>query len=155
MKRIAVFPGSFDPVTKGHESVVRRALPLFDEVIVAVGVNAGKNALFSAEKRMQMLSQVFRGEPKIRMDAYEGLTVDYCKKMNARYILRGMRTVADFEFESSIAQMNRALAPEIETVFMLTEPSLSMINASIVRDIYKNGGDVTPFLPEGLNLDLH
>lgn len=152
MKKIAVFPGSFDPPTRGHESVIRRALPLFDEIIIAVGENPEKQGYFPVEKRIIWLNTIFSGESKIRVERYHGLTVDFCKQQAAGYILRGLRTSADFEFERSIGQMNRALVPGIETIFLLTEPEFSMISSSIVRDIHKNGGDVSGFVPEGVQL---
>lgn len=146
-KRTALFPGSFDPITIGHESVIRRALPLFDEIIIAIGVNSAKNYFFPLEKRVAWINQVFHKEPKVRVVNYTGLTIDCCKKENAQYILRGLRTSADYEFERSIAQMNRAMAPEIETVFLQSLPELSAINSTIVRDIIRNGGDVKAFVP--------
>ena len=151
-KRIALFPGSFDPITKGHENILRRALPLFDEIIIAIGKNSSKQSYFTIEQREKWIKQVFAGEPKVRIETYTGLTIDFCKKMNARYILRGLRTSADFEFEKSIAQNNNVMAPEIETVFILPIPELSAINSTIVRDIIRNGGDASPFVPKGINL---
>ena len=151
MKKTAVFPGSFDPVTKGHESIIKRALPLFDEIIIAIGVNSQKNYLFPLEQRKKWLKQIFVNEPKIRVETYEGLTVNFCRKTNAGFILRGLRTSADFEFERSIAQMNKAMADNIETIFIVGNPGLSAINSTIVRDIIRNGGDASQFLPEGLN----
>ncbi len=152
MSKIAVFPGSFDPITKGHESIVLRTLPLFDEIIVAIGVNSVKKYLFDLDKRISLVEQVFKNEPKVRVDSFEGLTVDYCKKNKANYILRGLRTSADFEFERSIAMINKTMLDDLETIFILTTPELSAINSTIVRDIYRNGGDVSPFVPEGLEL---
>jgi pantetheine-phosphate adenylyltransferase len=152
MKRIAVFPGSFDPVTIGHESILRRALPLFDEVIIAIGINSNKTYYFPLEKRLAWLKQVFRNEPKISVTSFSGLTVDFCKANHAPYILRGIRTAADFEFEKAIAQMNKAQAPEIETVFILPVAELSAINSTIIRDIVRNGGDVSQFVPAGISL---
>lgn len=152
MNKIAVFPGSFDPITKGHESIVLRTLPLFDEIIVAIGVNSTKKYLFDLERRVEMVKTVFKNEPKVRVDSFEGLTVDYCKQHNANYILRGLRTSADFEFERSIAMINKTMLQDLETIFILTTPELSAINSTIVRDIYRNGGDVSPFVPEGLEL---
>jgi pantetheine-phosphate adenylyltransferase len=152
MKRIALFPGSFDPITKGHENILRRALPLFDEIIIAIGKNSSKQSYFTIEQREKWIHQVFSNEPKVRIETYSGLTIDFCKKMNARYILRGLRTSADFEFEKSIAQNNNVMAPEIETIFILPIPELSAINSTIVRDIVRNGGDASPFVPKGINL---
>ena len=152
MKKIAVFPGSFDPFTIGHEAIVRRALNLFDEVIIAVGANALKKSFYLLETRETMIKKVFQHESKIKVDHYEGLTVDYCKKIGAGYIIRGLRTSADFEFERAIAQVNKVMAPGVETVFLLTVPEHSHINSSIVRDIIKNGGDASPFLPLSINI---
>jgi pantetheine-phosphate adenylyltransferase len=152
MKRIALFPGSFDPITKGHENILRRALPLFDEIIIAIGKNSSKQSYFTIEQREKWIKQVFANEPKVRIETYTGLTINFCKKMNARYILRGLRTSADFEFEKSIAQNNNVMAPEIETIFILPIPELSAINSTIVRDIVRNGGDASPFVPNGINL---
>lgn len=152
MKNLAVFPGSFDPITKGHESIVRRAAVLFDEIVIAIGINATKEYYFPIEKRIEWLNKVFANEPKVKIEKYEGLTIDFCKKINAKYILRGLRTSADFEFERGIAQMNRAMMHEIETVFFLTTPELSAINSTIVRDILKNGGDISQFVPKEVDL---
>jgi len=152
MKKTAVFPGSFDPFTVGHESIVRRALSMFDEIIIAVGANALKKSFYSVETRKAMISKVFTGEPRVRIDHYEGLTVDFCLKHNAGFILRGLRTAADFEFERAIAQVNKAMAPGIESVFMLTTPEHTPINSTIVRDIIRSGGDASMFVPTSINL---
>jgi pantetheine-phosphate adenylyltransferase len=152
MKKIAVFPGSFDPFTIGHEGIVRRALGIFDEIIIAVGANALKKSYYSVETRKRMISAVFRDEPRIRVDHYEGLTVDYCKKYGAGFILRGLRTAADFEFERAIAQVNKAMASNIESVFLLTVPEHSHINSTIVKDIIRSGGDASQFVPSSINL---
>jgi pantetheine-phosphate adenylyltransferase len=152
MKRIAVFPGSFDPFTIGHEGIVRRALSLFDEIIIAVGANALKKSYYPLEVRKAMISKVFKDEPRITVDHYEGLTVDYCRDKGAGYLLRGLRTSADFEFERAIAQVNKALISEIESVFLLTVPEHTSINSSIVRDIIRSGGDASIFVPAAINL---
>ena len=152
MNKTAVFPGSFDPFTVGHESVVRRALPLFDTIIIAVGVNALKQSFFTPEKRMEMIRDVFAGEAKVEVDQYEGLTVDYCRSKGAKYLLRGLRTSADFEFERAIAQLNKSMYPEVESVFLLTLPEHTPINSSIVRDILRYGGDAKNFLPKKIDL---
>ena len=152
MKTIAVFPGSFDPITKGHESIVKRALPLFDEVIVAIGVNSEKKYFYSLEQRVEWIGKVFEGEAKVRVEKYEGLTMDFCEKQQAQFVLRGLRSSTDFEFEKGIAQMNKALAPEIDTVFLLSTPELSAINSTIVRDIIRNGGDASQFVPDSISL---
>lgn len=152
MKKIAVFPGSFDPFTIGHEAIVIRALSLFDEIIIAVGANALKKSYYSLETRKEMISQVFKNEPRISIDHYEGLTVDYCRKHGSSYILRGLRTAADFEFERAIAQVNRAMAQDIESVFLLTAPEHTSVNSTIVRDIIRSGGDASRFVPASVNL---
>lgn len=152
MERIAVFPGSFDPITKGHESIIKRALPMFDKIIVAQGVNSTKNYLFPLEQRLEWLKTIFKGESKIEVDQYQKLTVEYCKEKGANFILRGLRNSLDFNYEKNIAHMNQAMRNEIETVFLLTTPALAAINASIVREIYKNGGDINPFIPDAIHI---
>jgi pantetheine-phosphate adenylyltransferase len=152
MKRIAVFPGSFDPFTIGHEAIVTRALSLFDEIIIAVGANALKKSYYSLATRKTMISRVFKNEPRVKVDHYEGLTVDYCEKNGSKYILRGLRTAADFEFERAIAQVNRAMASDIESVFLLTVPEHTHVNSTIVRDIIRSGGDASKFVPASINL---
>jgi pantetheine-phosphate adenylyltransferase len=153
MEKTAVFPGSFDPITRGHDSVVRRALPLFDRIILAIGANPDKSPVFPLEKRIAWLESLYKDEPKIQVVVYSGLTVDFCRQMNAKYILRGLRTSADFEFERTIGLMNKAMYDEIETVFLLCDPAYAALSSSIVRDIIKNGGDVSNFVPEGMNLE--
>jgi pantetheine-phosphate adenylyltransferase len=156
MKKVAVFPGSFDPFTIGHEAIIRRALNLFDEIIIAVGNNAIKKNFYSLETRKEMIIKVFKSEPKVRVDHYEGLTVDFCKKNGAGFVLRGLRTSADFEFERAIGQVNKSLAPGIESVFLLTAPEHSFINSTIVRDIIRSGGDASKFVPAAINInDYH
>lgn len=150
MPNIAIFPGSFDPITKGHENIVRRALPLFDKIIVAVGHNADKKSLFSIEQRLGFIQKTFAGSPKIAVETYEGLTVEFCKKHNANFMLRGLRNSADFEFERNIASINKDLSANLETIFMCTELAYSHISSTVVRDVLRHGGDVTPFLPNAL-----
>lgn len=150
MERIAVFPGSFDPITKGHESIIRRAMPLFDRIIVAIGENAEKKSFFSLEQRMDWIKQVFVNEPAIEVKSYKGLTVDFCIASKAKFLLRGLRTSADFEFERSIGQINKNLNADVETVFLLTMPEHTALNSSIVRDILRNGGDPSQFVPEAV-----
>lgn len=152
MKKIAVFPGSFDPFTIGHEGIVIRALGLFDEIIIAVGANALKKSYFSLETRKEMIAKVFIGEPRVKVDHYEGLTVDYCIRKGAKYILRGLRTAADFEFERAIAQVNKALKSDVESVFLLTVPEHTPVNSTIVRDIIRSGGDASKFVPAAIDL---
>ncbi len=154
MKKVAVFPGSFDPITTGHESIIRRALPLFDKVIVAIGVNSSKQGFFPVEKRKTWIEQVFSGEKNIEVKTYKGLTIDFCKQEQAGYILRGLRTSADFEFERVIAQMNRAMNDQIETVFILSTPELSAVNSTVVRDIIRNGGDAGQFVPAAIRKEV-
>ncbi len=145
--RRAVFPGSFDPITNGHYDIIKRALPLFDEIIVAIGVNSDKKYMFSLEERKRFIEETFKDEPKIRVTTYEGLTTDYCFEVNAQFILRGLRNPADFEFEKAIAHTNRFLS-KIETVFLLTAASTSFISSSIVRDVIRNKGDYSKLVPE-------
>jgi pantetheine-phosphate adenylyltransferase len=150
MPGIAVFPGSFDPITRGHESIVQRSLPLFDTVIIGIGTNSTKSSMFPLEKRKQLLEQTFAGNPKIKIVDYATLTVDFCRQHGAHYIIRGLRSVTDFEYESNIARMNRMMAPEVETVFMISLPEFSAIHSTIVREIIKHGGDVSQFIPQGI-----
>ncbi|MGL4599200.1 MAG: pantetheine-phosphate adenylyltransferase [Bacteroidia bacterium] len=149
---IAVFPGSFDPFTKGHESIVRRALPLFDQIIIAIGINAEKKYMFSLEKREHWIRATFADTQKVRVENYMGLTVNFCRNVNAQYILRGLRNTVDLEFEKGIAQLNKTLANEIETVFMMPTLELSAINSTIIRDIVRNGGDASSFVPSVIDL---
>lgn len=142
----AVFPGSFDPITIGHVDIIQRALPMFDKIIIAIGKNADKKYMFSLEQRIQFIEQVFENHPKIEVQTYSGLTVDFCKQNEVNFILRGLRNPADFEFEKAIAQTNRKLE-NIETVFLLTSAETSFISSSIVRDILRNGGDANNFIP--------
>lgn len=149
MKR-AVFPGSFDPITLGHVDIINRALPLFDEIVVAIGVNAEKKYMFPLENRIQFIKNSFKETSKIKVDTYTGLTVDYAKQIEADFILRGLRNPADFEFEKAIAQTNRKLSG-IETVFLLTSAETSFISSSIVRDIIRNNGDISKLVPDSVN----
>lgn len=151
-KKIAIFPGSFDPITTGHEAIVHRAASLFDEIHVAIGINSKKQSLFSLEQRTAWLETMFADYPTVKVTHYQTLTVNFCKSIGAKYILRGLRNSVDFNYEKSIAQMNKALTPEVETVFLLTSPELSAINSSIVREIYINGGDISSFIPKSITL---
>jgi pantetheine-phosphate adenylyltransferase len=152
MSKIAIFPGSFSPFTIGHQSVIDRALPLFDKIVISIGINSEKTQSFSIDKRMQWIKDVYNNNPKIDVKQYKGLTVDFCKKENANYILRGLRDSHDFKFEKNIAHMNKELNPNIETIFIITPPKISHISSSIIRDIIKNGGDVSKFIPKEINL---
>ncbi|RZT00126.1 pantetheine-phosphate adenylyltransferase [Aquimarina brevivitae] len=149
--RRAVFPGSFDPITLGHYDIIRRGLTLFDEIILAIGVNADKKYMFSLEDRKKFIEEAFKDEPKISVKTYKGLTVDFCREQNANFILRGLRNPADFEFEKAIAHTNRKMS-EIETVFLLTSSGKSYISSSIVRDVIRHGGDVTGLVPDTVNI---
>ncbi len=152
MEKIALFPGSFDPFTIGHESIVKRALSLFDKIIIAIGYNANKKGFFPLEKRLLWIREVFEEEPKVTVDHYSGLTIDFCREMNAEYILRGIRTSADFEYERAIAQVNKQMMPGIESVFLLTYPEYTPVTSSLVRDIIRLGGDASKFLPNSPDL---
>lgn len=152
MERKAVFPGTFDPFTLGHESVVRKAIPLFDQIIVAIGKNSSKTAYFDLEKRVDWIRECFADTPSVVVDEFCGLTVDYCKHNGCNYILRGLRSAADFNYENPIAQMNHAMRPEVTTVFLVCEPQYAAINATIVREIHKSGGDISLFVPRSVKV---
>jgi pantetheine-phosphate adenylyltransferase len=151
MEKIAVFPGSFDPITLGHFDIIKRGIPLFDKIIVAIGVNADKKYMFSLEDRKRFIEESFADEPSIEVIVYEGLTIDLCKKMKAKFILRGLRNPADFEFEKAIAHTNRKLS-KIETVFLLTAANTSYISSSIVRDVLRNGGEYELLVPPAVRV---
>ncbi len=151
--RRALFPGSFDPITLGHYDIIKRGIHLFDEVIVAIGVNSEKKYMFSLEERKQFLEESFKNEPNVKVVDYTGLTIDFCKKVNAQFILRGLRNPADFEFEKAIAHTNRKLS-KIETVFLLTAAKTSFISSSIVREVIKNNGDYTVLVPDSVRVKL-
>ncbi|MET2985657.1 pantetheine-phosphate adenylyltransferase [Aureibaculum conchae] len=151
MKR-ALFPGSFDPLTLGHYDIIERGVKVFDEVVVAIGINAEKKYMFSLEKRKQFIEDAFKEFPKVKVVTYKGLTVDFCKEIDAKFILRGLRNPADFEFEKAIAHTNRDLAP-VETVFLLTSAKTSYISSSIVRDVIRNNGDYKILVPESVRVD--
>jgi pantetheine-phosphate adenylyltransferase len=147
----ALFPGSFDPITLGHYDIIKRSIPLFDEIVVAIGINAEKKYMFSLEDRKRFIEEAFADEPKISVVTYEGLTIDFCKKIKAQFILRGLRNPADFEFEKAIAHTNRRLS-KIETVFLLTAAKTSYISSSIVRDVIRNGGEYELLVPDSVRI---
>ncbi len=150
MTRTAVFPGSFDPLTLGHVDIIKRGLRIFDKIIIGIGNNGEKKYMFPLEMREQWIQKTFEDEHRIVVKSYQGLTVDFCKKMEANYLLRGLRNAADFEFEKAIAHMNAALVPEVETVFVLSDLKYGALSSSIVRDILRNGGNANQFLPEAI-----
>jgi pantetheine-phosphate adenylyltransferase len=155
MQRICLFPGTFDPVTLGHVDIIQRAIPLFDKIIVGVGINASKSPMFSPEQRLQWIDDIFKGQPTVEGAVYEGLTIDFCKKIGAKFILRGIRYVSDFEYEKTIADANRTMDPSIETIFLTGEPKYTSVASTIVRDIIRNGGNASPFLPDAVIKSIH
>jgi pantetheine-phosphate adenylyltransferase len=146
--KIALFPGSFDPVTKAHVDILKRSVNLFDKIYIGIGVNSTKKGFLSVEKREQMLRAVFENEPKVHIVAYEGLTINFCKEIGADYMIRGIRTVSDFEYEKAIAQMNHALEPSIESIFIVSKPGYSSISSTIVREILRYNGNAEQFIPK-------
>jgi len=148
MSRICLFPGTFDPLTLGHVDIINRALPLFDKIVVGIGSNVAKAPMFSAEQRVAWIEEIYKDDPRVKGAYYEGLTVHYCKKIHARFILRGIRYVSDFEYEKTIADANRTLDNSIETIFLTGEPKYTSVASTIVRDIIRNGGDASHFLPK-------
>ena len=152
MEKIAIFPGSFDPFTIGHEAVVKRAIQLFDKIIIAIGYNSAKSGFFPLEKRVKWIEAIFEKDSTVSVETYEGLTSEFCKKVNARFILRGLRTAADFEYERAIGQMNKMLNPDVETIFMLTKPEHSPISSTVVREVIRHGGDASQFVPKQIDL---
>lgn len=151
---IAVFPGSFDPITIGHEALVKRAIPLFDKIVVAIGVNDKKSYLFSLEQRLAWLEKVFENEPKVIISHYKGLTAHFCNEIGAEYLIRGLRNSSDFDYEKTISQLNFIIGKKLETMFLISEPAYSHISSTIVREIIKGKGDATPFLPKNLELPV-
>ncbi len=145
--KIALFPGSFDPITKAHVDILKRSLSLFDKIYIGIGENSSKKSFLSIEKRKEMVKAVFQDEPKVEIISYEGLTVNFCEKIGASHMIRGIRTVSDFEYEKAIAQMKHALIPNIESIFIVSKPGYSSISSTIVRDILRYGGDVSQFVP--------
>lgn len=154
MSRICLFPGTFDPLTLGHVDIINRALPLFDKIIVGIGLNAAKAPMFTPEQRLQWIRDIYTDEERVEGAVYEGLTVNFCRKIGARFILRGIRYVSDFEYEKTIADANRTLDRSIETIFLTGEPKYTSVASTIVRDIIRNGGDATQFLPELVSKSL-
>ncbi len=154
MQRICLFPGTFDPVTLGHVDIINRAIPLFDKIYVGIGINSSKSPMFSAEQRMEWFQEIYKNEPRVQSVIYDGLTVNYCKTIEANFILRGIRYVSDFEYEKTIADANRTLDKNIETIFLTGEPKYTSVASTIVRDILRNGGDASPFLPDAVNISL-
>ena len=155
MNRICLFPGTFDPVTLGHVDILNRALPLFDKIVIGIGINATKAPMFSPEQRMQWFQEIYKDESRIEINIYEGLTVSFCKQIGAKFILRGIRFVSDFEYEKTIADANRTLDKNIETIFLTGEPQYTSVASTIVRDILKHGGDASPFLPQAVIKSLY
>ncbi len=149
-KKIAVFPGSFDPITVGHVEIVSRGLLLFDEIIIAIGINTEKKTMFTQQQRLDWIQKIFKKQPQVKCKVYSGMTIDFCKKESARFILRGLRSSLDFEYERIIGQMNRTMTAGIETVFLTSAPEHSHIASTVVREIIRSGGDATLFLPKGL-----
>ena len=147
MQRICLFPGTFDPITNGHTDVIERALPLFDKIVVGIGINSSKQPMFSPEQRIDWIKDIFKNEPKVAVTSYSGLTIDFCKEIGAHFIMRGIRYISDFEYEKAIADMNRMLSPDIETIFLTCAPQYSTISSTIVRDVIRNKGDVSRFVP--------
>ncbi len=150
MQRICLFPGTFDPVTLGHTDIINRALPLFDKVVVGIGINATKNPMFTADQRKLWFEEIYKDEPKLTVETYDGLTIKFCQSIGAKFILRGIRYVSDFEYEKTIADANRTMDSKIETIFLTGEPKYTSVASTIVRDILRNGGDASPFLPEAV-----
>lgn len=153
--RIALFPGTFDPITLGHVDIVNRSLNLFDKIVIGIGSNASKVPMYSDEQRLQWIQQIYQDDERVEAAIYDGLTVDFCKKVNANYILRGIRFVSDFEYEKTIADMNRSLDHSIETIFLTCLPQYSSVASTLVRDVIRNGGDASMFLPEVVRKDIY
>jgi pantetheine-phosphate adenylyltransferase len=155
MQRVCLFPGTFDPVTLGHIDIINRSLPLFDKVIVGIGMNSAKNPMFSADQRRLWFEEIYKDEPKVEAVIYDGLTIKYCQAIGAKFILRGIRYVSDFEYEKTIADANRTMDKHIETIFLTGEPKYTSVASTIVRDILRNDGDASPFLPDVVNKSLN
>ena len=155
MQRICLFPGTFDPVTLGHIDIINRSLPLFDKVVVGIGINASKDPMFTADQRKQWFEDIYKDQPQVEVAIYDGLTVKFCQSIDAKFILRGIRYVSDFEYEKTIADANRTMDRHIETIFLTGEPKYTSVASTIVRDIIRNGGDASPFLPEAVIKSLN
>ncbi|MFZ4544079.1 MAG: pantetheine-phosphate adenylyltransferase [Saprospiraceae bacterium] len=153
--KICVFPGSFDPITRGHVDLVKRALPLFDKIVIATGINTSKQSLIPLDKRLQWIDRCFQGESKVSTNSYQGLTVDFCQSIEAGFLLRGLRNASDFDYEKTISQMNHIIGKGIETVFLISQPEFSHISSTIVREIIKGGADVSPFVPEEIQAEIY
>lgn len=154
MKKTAVFPGSFDPITSGHVDIVKRALPLFDKIIIAIGINSQKQSLYPLEQRLDWIRRVFAADKQVSVEAYEGLTVNFCNDKKANYILRGIRSASDFDYEKTIAHLNNAMYPNIETILILARPELSSVSSTIVREIIRGKGKVDKFVPKEIVKEL-
>jgi pantetheine-phosphate adenylyltransferase len=148
MQRICLFPGTFDPITKGHVDVIQRSVSLFDKLVIGIGTNSSKAPMFSVEQRTDWIKEIFKDESRVEVRSYEGLTINYCKEIGAKHILRGIRYIADFEYEKAIADMNRMLEPTIETIFLTCSPEYSTISSTLVRDVIRNNGNVSLFVPK-------
>jgi pantetheine-phosphate adenylyltransferase len=152
IKRIALFPGTFDPITVGHVNILKRAIPLFEEIVIGIGNNSSKSTLFPLEQREKWIQDIFKDMPTVSVASYDGLTVDFCQKINANYILRGLRSMSDFDYEKNIAQMNKLVSENVESIFLMCDPAYSPISSSIVRDLIRNGGDASPYLPAEIKI---
>ena len=152
MKKVAVFPGSFDPITTGHVDLVKRAVPLFDKIVVAVGINSQKKYLYSLEQRLEWLEEVFKSDPCVEVSSFEGLTANFCKSVEANYLLRGLRNASDFDYEKTISQLNNIVGDGLETIFLISKPEFSHISSTIVREIIKGKGDVSAFVPNEIKI---
>ncbi|MEP7196550.1 MAG: pantetheine-phosphate adenylyltransferase [Saprospiraceae bacterium] len=153
--KIAVFPGSFDPITNGHVDIIKRALPLFDEIIIAIGINSQKTYLYDLDLRMKWLHKLFKNESRIKIDCFEGLTLNYCKKVKAQFLIRGIRNAADFDYERTISQINYAVTKKLETIFLIARPELSHVSSTIVRELILGKGDISAFVPEKILSEIY
>ncbi len=152
--RIAIFPGTFDPITLGHTDIIDRSLDLFDKIIVGIGINANKQPMFPLEQRIHWIQNIYKDQPKLEVQPYEGLTVHFCEKVNAEFIIRGLRTVGDFEYEKAIADMNQLLNPQIETIFLACSAKYASYSSTMVRDVIRNNGDSSLFMPMEIKISI-